>query len=100
MIEIIAHRLDGINRRELMDVLYADDPNGGPMSQNIIAVMVRESNLQLIPQGWHIVPSWKGRGARWQLREIGNGDSERQPSTNIHARSVARSKSAGKARRD
>lgn len=30
LVEIIANRLDGITRSELMDIPYADSPDGGP----------------------------------------------------------------------
>lgn len=40
LVEIIANRPDGITRSELMDLLYADDPDGGPEWVNGIWVLI------------------------------------------------------------
>lgn len=70
MVNIIANRPDGVTRHELMSLLYADDPNGGPEWDNVISVLINKANKQLAPQGYRISPAWKGHGARYRLEKI------------------------------
>jgi hypothetical protein len=37
----------GLTASQIMNEIYADDPNGGPESSNIVSVMVRIVNLHL-----------------------------------------------------
>lgn len=48
---------DGLQCYELVDILYGNDPNGGPL-HNIIAVMARQINKKIEPMGLRI----KGTG--------------------------------------
>ena len=73
LVNLVAGRPDGITRRELMDAIYADDPNGGATTMNTISVFVHWANLQLKNQGWHI-RSTRGPGSRYYLEKL-NGDS-------------------------
>lgn len=40
---VLAHP-DGVRTRQIFDIIYAADPNGGPLSLNIVAVMVNKLN--------------------------------------------------------
>lgn len=62
---IAAHR-EGVTNRQVMDHLYADDPNGGPVSSNIVCVMVHHINRELASHGVAI-RSRGGPGAKYRL---------------------------------
>ena len=70
IVNLIANRPDGITRGELIDIIYAADPNGGPSTPNTISVLVHLANQQLAQQGYRIEPAWRGRGARYRLARI------------------------------
>jgi hypothetical protein len=70
IVDLIANRPDGITRSELIDIVYADDPNGGPDNPNTICVLVHHANAELAPQGFRILPAWRGRGARYRLVRV------------------------------
>jgi hypothetical protein len=67
IVDLIASRPDGITRRELLDLVYATDPNGGPANENTISVTIRNANRELVNLGYCITPAWLGRGARYRL---------------------------------
>jgi hypothetical protein len=67
VVDLIANRPDGITRAELLDLVYADDPNGGPDTPNTISVLVKNANAELAALGYRIEPAWRGRGARYRL---------------------------------
>jgi hypothetical protein len=66
IVDLIASRPDGISRREIIDLVYASDPNGGPTNENTISVLVKRANEDLVNQGWRIVSSG-GPGSRYRL---------------------------------
>jgi hypothetical protein len=70
IVNLIANRPDGITRAEIISAVYADDPNGGPENANGIAVLIHHANKELMPQGFHITPAWRGRGARYRLVRV------------------------------
>jgi hypothetical protein len=70
IVDVIANRPDGVTRAELLDVVYADDVDGGPDNANTIAVLIKHANEDLKPQGFRIEPTWRGRGARYRLIRI------------------------------
>ena len=70
IVDAIANRPDGITRAELLDVVYADDIDGGPENPNTVAVLIKYANAELAAQGYQIAPTWRGRGARYRLIEI------------------------------
>jgi hypothetical protein len=54
-----------------MPVVYADDPNGGPLTaQHCLNVIAHHANKQLMTQGYQIRASWRGRGAFYRLIRI------------------------------
>jgi hypothetical protein len=67
IVDIVGARLDGITRGELLDLVYADDPGGGPVNPNTISVLIKHANAELAEQGFRILPAWRGRGARYRL---------------------------------
>jgi hypothetical protein len=75
IVDAIANRPAGITRAELLDVVYADDVDGGPDNANTISVLIKRANAELAPQGYRIEPAWRGRGARYRLIKIDRGPS-------------------------
>jgi hypothetical protein len=69
IVNLIASRPDGITRHELMDSVYASDPNGGPENPNTISVLVKRANEDLASQGYRIT-SDGGPGSRYHLRRL------------------------------
>jgi hypothetical protein len=71
LVNILADRPDGVPVRDLVDLVYADDPNGGPLTaQRSLNVIAHRANIQLRPQGYQIKSMWLGRGARYRLTRI------------------------------
>jgi hypothetical protein len=70
-VDILAGRPDGVLVRDLVDLVYADDPDGGPLTaQRCLNVIAHRANAQLRPQGYQIKSMWLGRGARYRLVRI------------------------------
>jgi hypothetical protein len=69
LVDIIANRPNGTTGGELMDLVYADDIDGGPDCVGTVAALVFHANKQLAPQGYRITSSG-GRGARYHLRKL------------------------------
>ena len=54
----------GIDTHRLFDKLYADDPDGGPLTRyKVIHIMVCQTNIKLKPHGKKIVGTRTGHGA-------------------------------------
>jgi hypothetical protein len=70
IVNLIAGRPDGITRHELIALVYATDPNGGPANENVISVLVKLANEDLAGQGYRITAAHGGRGSRYQLRRV------------------------------
>jgi hypothetical protein len=70
IVNLVADRPDGITRGELLDLVYADDPNGGPDNPNTISVLIKHANEELAAQGFRIEPAWLGPGARYRLVRV------------------------------
>jgi hypothetical protein len=56
----------GITRREMMEAIYAHDPNGGPENENIVNVQRARMRDKLAARGLRIVSN-KGHYARWKI---------------------------------
>jgi hypothetical protein len=74
LVEVIANHPDGITRGELMNLVYAEDVNGGPDCAGTISVLVYFANKQLESQGWRIM-SERGPGAKYHLERIHAGSN-------------------------
>jgi hypothetical protein len=59
----------GVSSKDIMGIVYADDPNGGPENTNIIAVVANQANKRLAPLGLKITAS-RGPWARLRLVEV------------------------------
>jgi hypothetical protein len=59
----------GINSAAIMSQLYADDPSGGPESQNIVCVMVSHINRRLAQHGLAI-RGHSGHGSFYRLTAL------------------------------
>ena len=77
LVDIVASRPDGVTRGELMDCLYATDPNGGPDYPNTISVIIHFANIKLKTYGYRIKGSG-GPGSRYFLVKA-NADSVCEP---------------------
>jgi hypothetical protein len=69
IVNLIASRPDGITRHELIALVYASDPNGGPSTENVISVLVKRANEDLAGQGYRITSNG-GPGSRYQLQRL------------------------------
>jgi hypothetical protein len=67
IVNLVAARPDGITRDELIDLVYASDPNGGPENPNTISVLVKFANRDLARQGYQITATG-GPGSRYCLK--------------------------------
>lgn len=47
VVDLVAGRPDGITRQELIALVYAADPNGGPENENVISVTIKNANRDL-----------------------------------------------------
>ena len=54
MLEYLAKSPNGVTVWQILDAVYADDPNGGVTKHNIISVMAHAINKQIEPQGFKI----------------------------------------------
>jgi len=63
---IFAHS-GGATSNQLMNLIYADDPDGGPENPNVISVMVSQINKKLKPLGYAIRGSG-GPGSTYAVR--------------------------------
>jgi hypothetical protein len=70
IVELVADRPDGITRAELLNVIYAGDPNGGPETPNTVSVLIHLANQQLAEQAYRIAAAWRGRGGRYRLIKV------------------------------
>jgi hypothetical protein len=53
LVNIISNRPDGIPIGDLVDQVYADDPDGGPVTApRSVNVMIHKANAQLSAQGY------------------------------------------------
>ena len=59
----------GIGSRDIMDIVYANDPTGGPESTNIVPVVVKHMRDRLAPHGLAI-RGRRGPGALYRLEKI------------------------------
>ena len=73
LVDIVSNRPDGIPIGELVDQVYADCIDGGPVTApRSVNVMIHKANKQLRPQGYQIEAMWLGRGARYRLVSTGS----------------------------
>src|SRR5215475_6887057 len=87
VVDIIASRPHGISSADLMALVYAEDPDGGPDCQSIISAIVYHANAQLRDLGYRIV-STLGRGATYSLVKL-DADAVIKPAANPDARRLA-----------
>jgi len=71
MVNILADRPDGLTINNLVDLVYARDPDGGPLTApRSLNVMAHKANKQLRSQGYQIKSMWMGRGAIYRLVRV------------------------------
>jgi hypothetical protein len=79
LVNIVSSRPDGIAIGDLVDAVYADDPDGRPVTApRSVNVMIHKANAQLAAQGYQIKSMWLGRGPRYRIVKIDAGKSEPQ----------------------
>ena len=65
---IVAHP-EGVTRYQVMEHVYRDDPNGGPLHTNIVAVVVSKINRQLAERNLPLrIRSSGGPGSRYKAQ--------------------------------
>jgi hypothetical protein len=93
MVDLLLRRPDGVPIDELVELIYACEPDGSPMwAHNSIWVIAHEANKKLRAFGYQIV-STKGRGSRYRMVKL-NARSIRQRTGDRHARAVERTEPA------
>lgn len=60
---------NGIASRDVFDIVYQDDANGGPENMNIISVVANQANRRLAPFGLKITGK-RGPGGRLTLQRV------------------------------
>ena len=61
----------GVGKERLMDLLYGDDPNGGPESASILSSTIRHVNNVLASTGKRIRSTGMGQGEHvYVLRDL------------------------------
>jgi hypothetical protein len=69
-VNLIAGRRNGISLNELIELIYADRPNGEPdFAASSIKTTIHYANRALQPQGYRI-RSTLGPGARYRLERL------------------------------
>jgi hypothetical protein len=63
----------GINGREVLSRLYADDPDGGPDTFQVLSSTARNTNEKLAQFGLKLKASARGTWSFWRLIRIGEG---------------------------
>jgi hypothetical protein len=63
----------GISGRDILDKLYADDPDGGPESFNVVSATARNTNEKLAPFGVKLRANARGPWSFWYLAMIEKG---------------------------
>jgi hypothetical protein len=62
---------NAVNMEQIVDRVWGDDPNGGPLdAKSNISAQIFYANQRLAPFGFRISASHRGRGATYSLREI------------------------------
>jgi hypothetical protein len=69
MYDYIAVHPEGVTVWQVLEHVYADDPNGGPDKHNVIAVVAKQINNIIKPFGLRIKGSG-GPGSRYTLQQI------------------------------
>jgi DNA-binding response OmpR family regulator len=65
--DFLRNHPEGVNRSEIADHIYADDPDGGPDTMNVIAVHIHKMRKRLVPLGLTIT-GHQGPGSLYRLR--------------------------------
>jgi hypothetical protein len=55
--EYVTRHPEGVNRRQIFDAVYGDDPDGGPENFNVISVHAKEMNKTLAKLGVRLASS-------------------------------------------
>lgn len=93
LVNVLVARPDGIAISDVIDLVYANAPDGAPPSaRSCINVMAHLANDEIKSKGWRIVGS-KGRGSRYKLVTY-VPDTKRQRARNHNAPRMARAQSA------
>ena len=68
VVDALAGIAEGLTIERLVDLVYADAPNGGPMTAAAsVGVALRKASRELEAQGHRIIVSSRGRGAVYRL---------------------------------
>lgn len=59
----------GVAGKDIFDILYQDDPDGGPDQINVISIFVGNIRRKLAPYGLRVNINHGGRGALYFLKK-------------------------------
>lgn len=68
--EFVAKHPEGVSRYQIMEAVYADDPDGGPESHSTVGVHIMQMNRQVLYRLGLMIRSPSGRGAEYKLRAV------------------------------
>ncbi len=66
LVDVLRKAPDGIPVGRVKELLYSNDPNGGPETNNIIAVMAAQINRKMAKHGLRI----RSRGGRFAIYSL------------------------------
>jgi DNA-binding response OmpR family regulator len=66
--EFIAAHREGVTRRQIMDHVWADDPNGGPEFANVVSVHIKNMRPILEREGLTVTCA-RGPGATYRIEK-------------------------------
>jgi hypothetical protein len=69
MFDYVARHPEGVDVWQVLQYVYADDPNGGPDKHNVISVMAKHINNKIQSLGYRIVGTG-GPGSRYFLQPV------------------------------
>jgi len=67
--EFIATHPQGVTRRQIMDAVWANDPNGGPEFENVVSVHIKHMRPALEREGVTISCA-RGPGATYRVKKL------------------------------
>lgn len=71
LLQIVRNAHHGITLPKLVDAVYADDPNGGPLyASTVVQQIIHRVNKRLFVSGWVIKATRLGRGAKYRMVPI------------------------------
>lgn len=81
--DYVAKHPHGVTRDQIFNAVYGDDPNGGPIDMQVIAVTVHHINKALAGTGTYI----RNTGGRWGVYKLYGAENEGRTASGVGAAS-------------